>query len=168
MSWNAQTGRYSPSRIHTRPVPRAFRASSSSIRAQSPCIFFLPVFHRRRNWFVFQGGWFCLQRSRGAKVDYRIYGQREDGRKADPLTRSGSSRRRPVAKRAPLSFFQLLSRATPPFLHFLPHQLAVWFRRVSALLPFKPLCMSTVTREPPPSLSNPSRSTITTTETLRR
>lgn len=26
-------------------------------------------------------------------------------------------------------------------------QVAVWFRRVSALLPFKPLCMSTVTRE---------------------
>lgn len=45
-----------------------------------------------------------------------------------------------------------------PFLP--PFQLAVWFRRVSALLPFKPLCMSTVTRETAPLSLPPSPSLV--------
>ena len=44
------------------------------------------------------------------------------------------------------------SNCTAPTL-FSSAQVAVWFPRVSALLPFKPLCMSTVTRERTLSLS---------------
>ena len=103
-----------------------------------------------RNWFVSRRGWFCLQRSREAKVDYRIYGQR-GWKKSGPFDAKWILEEA-SGKRAPLPFFQLLSLAPS----VTSSQLAVWFRRVSALLPFKPLCMSTVTRETaPPSPSLP-------------
>lgn len=143
--------RYSPSRIHThpdRPTCVSLRTSSSWIRAQSPYTFFLHEIDSSlgEGDSVYRGvGW-------GEGWLPNIWAERMEEkqtlwREVDPR---GGVRETCASPVFPIA----LSR---PLRHFLPYsQLAVWFRRVSALLPFKPLCMSTVTRETaPPSPSLP-------------
>ena len=95
MSALANGTRYSPSRIHTHP---------GRPTCATPLHFLSP-----RNWFVSRRGWFCLQRSREAKVDYRIYGQR-GWKKSGPFDAKWILEEA-SGKRAPLPFFQLLSLA---------------------------------------------------------
>lgn len=144
---------YSPWSSHVRFAANEFKLDPRAI----PLHFLSP-----RNWFVSRRGWFCLQRSRVRRRLITEYMGREDGRKADPLTRSGSSRRRPGNVR--LSRFSNCSLSPPPSL---PPSLPFDFDAF-------PLCyrLSLCACRPwrgkrlhplPPSLSNSSRSTITTT-----
>lgn len=96
---------YSPWSSHVRFAANEFKLDPRAI----PLHFLSP-----RNWFVSRRGWFCLQRSRVRRRLITEYMGREDGRKADPLTRSGSSRRRPGNVR--LSRFSNCSLSPPPSL----------------------------------------------------
>lgn len=150
---------YSPWSSHVRFAANEFKLDPRAI----PLHFLSP-----RNWFVSRRGWFCLQRSREAKVDYRIYGQR-GWKKSGPFDAKWILEEA-SGKRAPLPFFQLLSLAPSATSSHTPS------------LPFDfdafPLCyrLSLCACRPwrgkrlhplPPSLSNSSRSTITTTTTIR-
>ena len=111
MSALANGTRYSPSRIHThpdRPTCVSLRTSSSWIRAQSPYTFFLHEIDSSL------GEGDSVYRGIGGRRLITEYMGREDGRKADPLTRSGSSRRRPGNVR--LSRFSNCSLSPPPSL----------------------------------------------------
>ena len=91
---------YSPWSSHVRFAANEFKLDPRAI----PLHFLSP-----RNWFVSRRGWFCLQRSREAKVDYRIYGQR-GWKKSGPFDAKWILEEA-SGKRAPLPFFQLLSLA---------------------------------------------------------